>query len=94
MMTWRALGAALAQARELVPWIVDYDARLHRREPRLRASEELLALLGPAIEQAAASAYVASGIDDPFVLTVGLGETGFPPFVRVGGEGFRRRMRR
>jgi Domain of unknown function (DUF1963) len=88
-----ALLRALDHAGELVPDRVGFDHRLHRRESRLRDSDELVALLSDAMERAVVAAVGGSGIEAPFVAELRLREHEFPPVVRVGSARFRDRMR-
>lgn len=88
-----ALARGLELARSLQPDDVVYDHRLHRVEPVLRDEDALVELLAGAIERAVRAAVATSGVPDPFVVEVRLSEgTHWPPFARVGGESWRRRM--
>jgi uncharacterized protein DUF1963 len=58
----------------------------------LRPSNEALAVLIPALEEAVARAVAESGITNPFVVEIRLRDYEFPPFIRVGSERFRERM--
>jgi hypothetical protein len=61
-------------------------------EGGLRASEEIVAVLGPAIEEAAVAAVRDAEVERPFVVEVRLLDGRYPPFVRVGGDRLRSRM--
>jgi hypothetical protein len=89
-----ALDEMLAQAATLTPTgSVLYDARVDRREPHLRPTQQLLDLLPAAFEDAVVAAVAASGVERPFVVEVRSREDGgFQPFGRVGAGDFRERM--
>jgi hypothetical protein len=88
-----ALEAGLAEVAELAPDEVAFDVRLHRREPRLRDRDVLVALLGPALERAVVEAVAACGVPRPFAVEVRRGREHAMPLVRVGGETFRDHVR-
>ena len=84
----RAVVLALERASVVVPDHDVFDARTARRPGPLRATDEVVAVLGPAVEEAVAAAVRESGVDRPFVVEL---RPSFPPFVVVGGEQFRAR---
>ncbi|HEX6715174.1 MAG TPA: DUF1963 domain-containing protein [Thermoleophilaceae bacterium] len=84
--------AAVDHARELVPDHVVFDGRVARRASGLRATDEVVAVLGPAVEAAVVAAVRDSHVERPFVVELRLSDESFPPFARVGGEEFRERM--
>ncbi|HYZ27791.1 MAG TPA: YwqG family protein [Thermoleophilaceae bacterium] len=86
-----AVIVALERAAAVVPDHDVFDARTARHPDRLRASDEVVAILGPAVEEAVAAAVRESGVERPFVVELRLREHRFPPFVTVGGEQFRAR---
>ncbi len=88
-----ALQASLDLAAALTPAEVVFDARLHRREPRLRGSDALVAVLAPALEQAVVTAVARSGIEQPFAVEVRHRRDHALPLVRVGSAAFRDRVR-
>jgi Domain of unknown function (DUF1963) len=58
----------------------------------MRPTDEIVAVLRPAIEEAVFAAVQDAQVERPFVVELRLGDEGFPPFVRVGGDAFRERM--
>jgi hypothetical protein len=79
------LEAALDTAAELETDHVVYDARLHRREPRLPPSDEILERLLAPLEAAVVDAVREAGVERAFAAVV----DGLPPVVWIGSERFR-----
>lgn len=88
-----ALDASLAEAATIEPDQAVYDARMHRYEPHLRATDQLAKLLPAALEDAVVAAVAAARVERPFVVDLGPGSfMRFRPYGRIGGERFRERM--
>lgn len=94
-----ALVDALRAASSIVCDADVWRAELHRSEPELRSSPELVDVLAAGVGGAVRAAVEAAGVERPFVVKYRLSprdegpEMPLPGFVRIGSERFRDRMR-
>ncbi|WP_148261143.1 DUF1963 domain-containing protein [Conexibacter woesei] len=88
-----ALLAGLDRAGDVVAEEITFDARLHRREPRLRCRDALVGLLAPAIERAVVEAVAGCDVPEPFAVELRRGDEHVVPLVRIGSAAFRDRAR-
>ena len=92
-----AVLAALDAAASIEPSKVVWDARYDRREPHLRPTEELVAVLTDGLARGVELAVRDAAVDEPFVVDLRPGGSnedgrGLPGFLRVGSRAFRDEM--
>ncbi len=91
-----ALLAGLRDAAAVECEAAVWRADLHREEPVLRGSAELVGVLATGLAAAVRGAVAAAGVERPFVVEYRPGadeERGLPGWVLIGAERFRDRMR-